>query len=407
MEVKELNEALEGIKAQVANATATNKEALDGQIKALETKVTDAIEAGVKEATEALQTEIKAVQKHADALDVKMQGQVKGMEVKANPVQEIKEKSQDLSNLSKGIGKEVELKALVTRAGAIGDNAAGFFLPEIGQLGYKERSLYNVLPKVSVSDGNHSGTIRYRDWDDSTKVRAAAMVAEGAAFPESTAKWQWYTKDLKKIGDTIPVTEEFFEDERQAYGELDMFLNVNVNLVVDDQIVNGNNTGQNLDGLLNSAPAYTPVASGIASANLKDLAIKVRNAITRERGSKYRPDMLAVSSSTMEDLVLAKDENNNYIFDENTGTLGGLSVVIDENMPDNQIIVGDRRYARIYEKGGVVLSKGTPNNQFNEDEMTLKARKRMLLLVREVDKTGFLKVTDVDAALTTLASPQA
>lgn len=406
MEVKELNEALEGIKSQVEKATGANKEALQGEIKALETKVTEAIENGVKTATEALQLEIKAVQDHADAIDVKLQGNFKAMQVKADPIEELKGKSQELSNLSKGIGQEVELKALVTRAGAIGDNAAGFFLPEIGQLGHKERSLYNVLPKVLVSDGNHSGTIRYRDWDEATKVRAAAMIAEGEAFPESTAKWQWYTKDLKKVGDTIPVTEEFFEDERQAYGELDMFLNVNVNLVIDNQIVNGDNVGNNLDGLINTVPAYTAVASGIASANLKDLSIKVRNAITRERGSKYRPDMIAVSSSTMEDLVLAKDANNNYIFDENTGTLGGLSVVVDENMPDNQIVIGDRRYARIYEKGGVVLSKGTPNNQFNEDEMTLKARKRLLLLVREVDKTGFLKVTDVDAALLTLSAAQ-
>lgn len=406
MEIKELNEALEGIKAQVEKATGANKEALQGEIKALETKVTEAIENGVKSATEALQLEIKAVQDHADAIDVKLQGNFKPMEVKADPIEELKGKSQELSNLSKGIGQEVELKALVTRAGAIGDNAAGFFLPEIGQLGHKERSLYNVLPKVLVSDGNHSGTIRYRDWDEDTKVRAAAMIAEGEAFPESTAKWQWYTKDLKKVGDTIPVTEEFFEDERQAYGELDMFLNVNVNLVIDNQIVNGDNVGNNLDGLINTVPAYTAVASGIPSANLKDLSIKVRNAITRERGSKYRPDMIAVSSSTMEDLVLAKDDNNNYIFDENTGTLGGLSVVVDENMPDNQIVIGDRRYARIYEKGGVVLSKGTPNNQFNEDEMTLKARKRLLLLVREVDKTGFLKVTDVDAALLTLSAAQ-
>ena len=106
----------------------------------------------------------------------------------------------------------------------------------------------------------------------------------------------------------------------------------------------------------------------------------------------------------MEDLILAKDANNNYIFDENTGTLGGLAVVVDENMPDNQIVVGDRRFARVYEKTGVVLSRGTVNAQFTEDEMTLKARKRLLLLIREVDKTGFLKVTDVDAALVTLAT---
>lgn len=317
--------------------------------------------------------------------------------------EEIKENKEAIKNIARGQSGEVELKALTNRA-AVSNSAAGYVLPEITQLGVKERSLYNVLPKVSVSDGNHAGVVRYRDWDEATTVRAAAMVAEGAAFPESTAKFAWYSKDLKKIGDTLPVTEEFMEDEQQFASELDMFLDVNVGLVVDTQLVSGDNTGQNLEGILTSAPAYTAANSGIAAANLKDLAIKVKNDITRTRGSKYRPDIIVVASSTMEDLVLAKDANNNYIFDENTGTIAGLNVVQDENMPDNQIVIGDRRFARIYEKGGTVISRGYVNGQFTEDEMTIKARQRMLLLIKNGDKTGFRKVTDVAAALTTLAT---
>jgi hypothetical protein len=106
----------------------------------------------------------------------------------------------------------------------------------------------------------------------------------------------------------------------------------------------------------------------------------------------------------MEDLVLAKDANNNYIFDENTGSVGGLLVLVDENMPDNGIVIGDRRYARIYEKAGVVISRGLVGTQFNEDELTIKARKRLLMLIRAVDQTGFRKVLDVDAALAILES---
>ena len=79
MELKELNQALDGIKAQVATSTAENKAALEGQIKALETKLSDAVEAGVKNATEALQLEIKGVQDHADKLDIKMQAKATGV----------------------------------------------------------------------------------------------------------------------------------------------------------------------------------------------------------------------------------------------------------------------------------------------------------------------------------------
>tara|TARA_R110000772_G_scaffold268362_2_gene395124 strand:- start:11399 stop:12634 length:1236 start_codon:yes stop_codon:yes gene_type:complete len=400
---------------QIAENVNKNIETFKAQVEKSATK--EEIEA-VKDAFEAFKTEQGAKldglasQEKLTSLEsiLKTQGETLtkmknkgGSEIFKTLSEEIKERKDDIKKAVKQNIGEVELKALTSRA-SVANSPAGFVLPEIGQLGVKERSLYNILPKVSMNDANDAGVVRYRDWDEATTVRAAAMVAEGAAFPESTATFEWFSKPLRKVGDSLPVTEEFFEDEAQAAAELEMFLDVNVSTEVDTQLVNGDNTGQNLEGMFTSSPAYTAVASGIAAPNLKDLVIKMRNDITRARGSKYRPDMALVSSSTMEDLVLAKDANNNYIFDENTGTLGGLTVVVDENTPDNSILVGDRRYARIYEKSGLVISRGMVGQQFLEDEISLKARKRLLLLVRNVDKTGFRKVADVDAALVLLAT---
>ena len=80
-------------------------------------------------------------------------------------------------------------------------------------------------------------------------------------------------------------------------------------------------------------------------------------------------------------------------------------VVLEENaVPSNSMVIGDRRYARIYELAGVQLSRGLVNNQFNEDLETLKARTRLAFLIRFADKGGFRKVTNIDAALVTLAS---
>ena len=397
MKVTLEGKSLDQAKAEIKAFEEKNKELIKTEAKAM-------FDEEIKSIQSDFEAKLKTVQEHADKLDLKLQNKALNGMAKKSVSEELKEKKSEIKSLVSGSANaEVELKALTNRA-SVSDNALGFFIPEITQLGHKERSLYNVLPKVTVSDKNTGGTIRYRDWDEATTVRAAAMVAEGAAFPESTAKFKWYSEDLRKIGDTLPVTEEFFEDEAMAASELEMFLDVNVNLVIDTQLVNGDGTGQNLKGLLNVAPAYAPVASGISAPNLKDLAIKVKNDITRSRGSKYSPDMALVNSLTMESLILKKDSTNNYIFDENTGTIGGLAVVIDENVPNNQMIVGDRRYARIYEKTGIVLSKWMPNNQYLEDEITIKARKRMLLLVKNGDRTGFRKVTDIAAALVTLAS---
>ena len=79
-------------------------------------------------------------------------------------------------------------------------------------------------------------------------------------------------------------------------------------------------------------------------------------------------------------------------------------IVEDNNIANNVLVVGDSRFGRIYELGGVTLSSGMIDDQYNKDLITLKARKRLLFLIRNSDKAGFRKVTDIDAALVTLAS---
>lgn len=311
----------------------------------------------------------------------------------------ISENKETIKEIANGSTKELVIKADTTRA-SITDTTSATLLPEIGQLGVKRRSLYNVAQKLQLSETNNQGTIRYIDWDESTTARAAAMRAEGALFPESTAKFIQYTIDLKKVGDTLPVTAEFFEDEALAAAELEMFLNVNVDSVIDDQIVNGDGTSNNLKGLLASVPTYTATAAGIADANIYDLITKMSTGITFNRGSKYNVSFAAMNKNTIDALILKKDANNNYQFPTNHPIYS--MIIEDNNIADNVLVVGDGRYMRIYEKPGVVMSKGEPANQFLEDMMTLKARKRLLFLIRTVDQTGFLKCTDIEAALATL-----
>jgi HK97 family phage major capsid protein len=82
------------------------------------------------------------------------------------------------------------------------------------------------------------------------------------------------------------VTEEFGEDSDAANSELNRFLDINVNTVIDAQIINGAGTGETLTGLLASAQIIH-LFSGISAANIKDLVRKMRTAIVKNRGSKY------------------------------------------------------------------------------------------------------------------------
>ena len=327
-----------------------------------------------------------------------------GETVSKTLAEEIKENKESINSIVKGDkNKEVVIKAATLRASIVG-NTESVRLSDIGQLGVKRRALYDFFTKMPVAKGRHNGTISYIDWDEATIAKAAAVVAEGATFPESTAAFAEYSKKLIKIGDTLPVSEEFMEDEVLAAAELNNFLKVNVSTVIDNKIAVGAGGASDIEGLYTASPAYTPVASSITDANIKDLVRKMRTTIVKTRGSKYAPDFVAANSDTIDRYFLKKDANNNYMFDSETGTIAGLAIVEDNNLADNTLVVGDGRFGRIYEMSGVILSEGYSGTQFVGDLKTLKARVRLLFLIRNVDKTGFLKCTNITTALATLAT---
>lgn len=397
----------------MADLLEKSKEALNEKIagseKSAQEALTKAAEFLEKMEGKADKTETDELQNQFDALSAKM----KEMEQKGTGdpkvkslVDEIGEKKDSIRELmfkqsTKDIVLDVDIKADTVRA-SVATSEQSFHLPSIGQLGVKERNLYNVLPKINLGRGDHNGIVSYVDWDEDTTVRAAAAIAEGAVFPESTAKFKYYKEALKKVGDTLPVSEEFGEDQVSAAAELSRFIAVNVEQEISRQLAVADGTSNTFRGLINRSTTYTAVGAAITDANLKDLVRKMRTSMVKGRGSKYRPDIVVMNSDTFDQYYLKKDSQNRYLFDDATGTLAGMSVVEDNFIPDNQLIVGDRRFASIYQMGGIVLSEGLVSAQFVEDMKTLKARKRMMMLIREVDRTGFLLCADIEAALTTL-----
>ena len=314
----------------------------------------------------------------------------------------------DLQDVAKGVSsKEIVMKANTTRSSIIGNQQA-HELNDIGQLAYRKLSAYDLFPRVQISESNNNGVVRYYDWDEATITRAAAMIAEGGAFPESTASFKTYTIPLQKVGDTLPVSEEFFEDEAMFASELEMFLKINVEIVIDNQIINGDGTGDNLTGLTASSTPFVAVASGITDASIYDLAVKVSESITANAGNKYSPNFGMMNIIDINRMKLKKDANNNYImppFVSRDGAMVSSMVVVEDNgMVANTMVVGDSRYAKIYEKTGLVVSRGLIKDQFTSDMMTLKVRKRLAFLIRKADAGGFMYVSDIDADLVTLAS---
>lgn len=387
-----ISDKLEGFEQELQNI----KTALEGKYDAEEVK--------------AIMSSIDDVKEIADsaALEINSLKNGKG-EKDARTVEEVvKEKFEELKTVfTEGRVKTFNVtKADLLASTAITNSTAGQMDPNVSPLAHRKLTMYDLFRKIPVAKDN-GGSVKYIDWDEATTARAAAMIAEGGVFPESTAKWAEFSIDLKKVGDTIPVSEEMLVDHAKFAGELEEFLATNVALEIDDQLLTGAGTTVNMFGVKTRATAYTAPASGMTDASIYDLIPKIAEDITKGKGSKFRPNIALMNLSTINSYKLKKDANNNYIVppfvDRSGNVIDGIAVIENNNVPDNEVIVGDSRYARIYEGAeGYSITVGEVDAQFAEDMKTLKARKRMNLLIKGSEQAAWRKVASISAALVLL-----
>jgi HK97 family phage major capsid protein len=392
-QLDELTAKVESYKSQDAEVTA-----LKAEIEALKGKET--IE---KSEFENLQEQVNQL-KEAGKNEPKNESMLET--IKANRAKI------DGATREKGNGQvfEMTVKADTLRA-SVANNPYALDLNEIGQLATRRLTVYDLFPKLSVPM-NSNGVVRYVDWDEATKVRAAAAVAEGAVIPEATVKFATYTLNLQKVGVTVPVSEEFAYDDNLLMQEVRNFLVNDVLLKIDTDLIAGNGTAPNIKGLTASATAYTAAASGITDASIYDLIVDMKRSITVGGGSKYNPDFILMNIVDINKMLLKKDVNKQYVappFAQGGNgvselVVSGVRVIECNAVTANTAILGDSRFARIYEEAGFVVGMGYDGADWSSDMMTLKARKRLNLLVRTADATGFAKVASISAALTTLAT---
>jgi hypothetical protein len=392
-QLDELTAKVESYKAQDVEVTA-----LKAEIEAL--KGAETIEKADFNALQEQVNQLKEVGKNENKVESMLET------IKAN-----REKINGATR-EKGNGQvfEMTVKADTLRA-SVTNNSYALDLNDIGQLATRRLTVYDLFPKLSVPM-NANGVVRYVDWDEATKVRAAAAVAEGAVIPEATVKFATYTLNLQKVGVTVPVSEEFAYDDNLLMQEVRNFLLGDVALKIDTDLISGNGTAPNIKGLTASATAYTAAASGITDASIYDLIVDMKRSITVSGGSKYAPDFILMNIVDINKMLLKKDVNKQYVappFAQGGNgvselIISGVRVIECNSVTANTAILGDSRYARIYEEAGFVVGMGYDGADWSSDMMTLKARKRLNLLVRTADATGFAKVASISAALTTLAT---
>ena len=275
----------------------------------------------------------------------------------------------------------------VTSAGIVAPNYDPVIQPGIRQ----ELRIRDLLTTVPVTGQ------QYTFFKENLHTRGAAPVAEGGLKPTSNVTFTTQTDRVKKIAVWMPVTDEALDDVPQLMAYLQELLRYDLKLEEERQILKGDGTGENLNGLMTQATVYDA-----ALTKAGDTAIDlVRRAIYQVRKqSMLSADGIVMTELDWMNIELQKDGENRYLFANLQGlvtpVLWGRPVVTSDSVDEGDEVTGGEflvaNFARssvLFDRMSFLFKMGLINDQFIKNERALLVEERLGLGVRR--REGLVK----------------
>lgn len=227
-----------------------------------------------------------------------------------------------------------------------------------------------------------SDMVKYRK--QTLRTDATAAIAEGGTYPESAFGWTKAQAQVKKIGAVTNITEETMADADLLQSEIDVDLRYGLDLEEEKQVLAGDGVGENLHGLIPNATAFA-AAAGLPNQTRID---RLRLAVLQVTLADYIPTAFVLNPTDWAAIDLLKDTQGRFIFGNpgamSTPALWGKDVVESNTMSAGEWLTGDFELAATYydrSEAEVIISSEHDQN-FVEDMLTMKARKRAALAIK-------------------------
>lgn len=249
-----------------------------------------------------------------------------------------------------GNSPAVQIKTLIT---GTSPNSAGAFVTtdrlDIVDAGtfYRPLTVIDLLTRGSTD----SDTVEYVR--EGTHTNNAAPVAEATATtgssgtkPESAMAFLLVTEAVKTIAHWIPASRRALADAAQIRTLIDSFLRYGLQEELEDQVLNGNGTGENFTGILSTAGIQ-------AQAYATDVLTTTRKARTKVLlGGRTNPNGYLMHPLDWEAFDLLKDSESRYYFGGpsvlGNPRLWGLPVVESEAIAQGVALCANFRFAVIW-----------------------------------------------------------
>jgi HK97 family phage major capsid protein len=227
----------------------------------------------------------------------------------------------------------------------------------------------------------NSNTIEY----DKEKVftNSAAPVAEGAAKPQSDLQFEEATAPVRTIAHWMRASVQILDDAPGLRSIIDNRLRYGLSYIEEAQLLNGSGSGQNIEGLVTAATAYSAPGSLVAD----QLVDTIRLGILQVALAEYPANGIVLNPIDWAYIEMLKDANDNYLIGNPQGSiqprLWNLPVVATQAMTVDKFLVGAfDMAAQIFDRQDATVEVSTEDqDNFVKNKVTIRAEERLALAI--------------------------
>lgn len=214
--------------------------------------------------------------------------------------------------------------------------------------------------------------------------------AAGGVKPQSALTYEKKSESVKTLAHWIAQTRRILADAPRLASLIDGRLRYGLARVLDQQMVTGDGTGENLAGIINT-PGIQTHAKG--SDTMIDAIFK---ALTLVRLAFFEPTAVGINPLDWQGIRLSKDSNGQYLYGSpafnGPETAWGVPTVQGAQFPQTHPIVGEFRTAELYIREGIqVLASDSHADFFVRNLIALLAEMRAAFVVPQPE--AFCEIT--------------
>jgi len=277
---------------------------------------------------------------------------------------------------------DMTVKAAITSLTTDADGSAGDLVQTTRVPGVLELAQRRMTVRDLISPGTMDGNaLEYVK--ETGFTNAAAPVAEGAKKPESTMKFDLVSTTAKVIAHYVKASRQILSDASQLQSLIDQRLRYGLAFKEEQQLLNGDGSGQNLLGIIPQATAYAdPI--GLTGATQIDM---IRLAMLQAELAEYPSSGVVMNPIDWAYIELLKDSEGRYIIGNPQGVLGATlwnrPVVTTQAIAVDKFLAGAFRMgAQVFDRWQARVEVATENeDDFVKNMVTVLAEERLALAV--------------------------